>query len=285
MADNRILIVADQLRDRLTNPNWAIIDCRFDLGDPTAGRRDYHASHVPGAVFLDLDEDLAGPITPDSGRHPLPKVDAIVKRLGELGIDNTRTVAVYDANNGAIAARAWWILRWLGHSDVRLLDGGFDRWRQFGFPVKSGEASPELREFRPEVRSELVLTTEELAHDLEGIRNLNLLDARDAGRFRGEHEPIDPVAGHIPGTVSLPFDKFVLPAGAWRSLPERRALLAESIGGNRESSWAVMCGSGVTACHLAISGLEAGFTEPRVYIGSWSEWIRDPDRPIEVGDA
>jgi thiosulfate/3-mercaptopyruvate sulfurtransferase len=134
------------------------------------------------------------------------------------------------------------------------------------------------------MRPELVLTTEQLESNLEGIRSLNLFDARDAARFRGEHEPIDPVAGHVPGTMSMPFDKFVLPDGTWRPLPERRALLTDALGESDKRAWAVMCGSGVTACHLAISGLEAGLAEPRLYVGSWSEWIRDPDRPVGVGE-
>ena len=283
--DNRILIVADRLRERLNDPNWVFVDCRSDLADPGAGRRAYATSHIPGAVFLDLEEGLSGPIGPGTGRHPLPEVDAVVARLGELGIDKTRTVAVYDANHGAIAARAWWVLRWLGHDDVRLLDGGFDRWRQLGLPVEAGEVSREARTFQAQVRSELVLTTAQLADDPDGIRSLNLLDARDRGRFRGEYEPIDPVAGHVPGSVSMPFAEFVLPDGTWRPLPERKALLMSVLGGSAETKWAVMCGSGVTACHLAISGLEAGLAEPRLYVGSWSEWIRDPSRPVGAGDA
>ena len=222
--NKRILIVAKELQEALGKPQTVAVDCRFDLADPSAGRRSYAQGHVPGAVFLDLDEDLAGSVTETTGRHPLP----------------------------------------------------------------DPEADPPMREpvdYQTSVRDDLVLTTDELPRTEEVIAALNLLDARDGARFRGEHEPIDPVAGHIPGTRNLPFGEFVHDDGTWRPLEERAALLSRALDGRQADAWSVMCGSGVTACHLAISGLEAGFREPRLYAGSWSEWIRDLRRPVAMDEA
>jgi thiosulfate/3-mercaptopyruvate sulfurtransferase len=247
MPESRILTTAHELLTRLDDPNWAIVDCRFDLGDPEAGQRAYEAAHIPGAVFLDLDKDLAGP---------------------------------YDAGPGAVAARAWWTFRWLGHDAVYLLDGGLGNWESLGFPLASSSERPGAAEFRPRRRDEWVLGTDELAANAASIAQYQLLDARDPARFRGEVEPIDSVAGHIPGAINLPFANFVREDGTWLPLEERTALLEQAIGSDRAVKWSVMCGSGVTACHLAITGLEAGFREPRLYVGSWSEWIRDPGRPI-----
>ena len=285
MPENRILMVAQDLLECLDDPEYVVVDCRFDLGDPDAGRRAYEAGHIPGAVFLDLDRDLAGPITPETGRHPLPDPAALAATLGDLGIGESHRVIVYDAGPGAIAARAWWVLRWLGHDAVYLLDGGLAHWQAIGMPIEGGDENPSATAFNARVRKGLVLGTEELAENVAAITELNLLDARDAPRFRGELEPIDPVAGHIPGAINLPFSKFVNEDGTWRPLRERAALLENLIGTDRSVHWNVMCGSGVTACHLAISGLEAGFQEPRLYVGSWSEWIRDPQRPIAAADT
>jgi thiosulfate/3-mercaptopyruvate sulfurtransferase len=278
-----ILIVAEALQEALTSPETVVIDCRFDLGDPLAGRRAYEHGHVPGAVFLDLDKDLAGPVTEATGRHPLPDPDELSRRLGQLGIARSHEVVVYDGSHGGIAARAWWTLRWLGHERVRLLDGGLAAWLKLDLPLEAGIAAREAVDYMPDVRHELVLTTDDLCHAEEGVGSFNLFDARDAARFRGEIEPIDPVAGHIPQTSNLPFTDFVHEDGTWRPLAERASRLSRALGGEQDPEWSVMCGSGVTACHLAISGLEAGFPEPRIYIGSWSEWIRDPGRPI-AGD-
>jgi len=285
MPENRILRTAQELLDCLDDPNWVVIDCRFDLGDPAAGRRAYEAARIPGAVFLDLDKDLAGPVTEATGRHPLPDPEVLGARMGELGIGESQRVVVYDEGPGAIAARAWWILRWLGHEAVYLLDGGLGNWGSMGFPLTAGAGSRSAAKFRPMRRNERVLDTVELAADVASIARHNLLDARDAKRFRGEIEPIDPVAGHIPGAINLPFADFVREDGTWLPLAERAALLEAAIGTDRIVEWSVMCGSGVTACHLAITGLEAGFREPRLYVGSWSEWILDPERPIASSDT
>ena len=283
MADKHILLVAQVLREHLDDPDWVVVDCRSDLSDHEFGWRSYTENHIPGAVFLDLDKDLAGPVAPESGRHPLPAVNSVVAALGAVGIENSSSVVVYDQGHGAIAARAWWILRWLGHESVYLLDGGYSRWQQLGFPLEAGEVTRDSTQFRESPGATRILTTADLEENLDKLREHKLLDARDRQRFLGELEPIDPVAGHIPGAINLPFAEFVRADGTWLPLWERAALLENALGPDRSVDWSVMCGSGVTACHLAISGIEAGYSEPRLYVGSWSEWIRDPDRPIETG--
>lgn len=285
MSEYRILMSVNELRQQIGRADIAIVDTRFDLADPAAGRRSYREGHIPGAVFLDLDEDLAGAPGPQTGRHPLPDVAAISATLGRLGIGNDTTVVVYDAGNGAIAARAWWVLRWLGHEHTRLLDGGLAAWLGAGGALESGPASPETTTFRGDPQPNLILTTDELGADVDGIAERRLVDARDRARFRGEVEPIDPVAGHVPGAINLPFNELVTTEGLWLSPAARRSRLRTALGDDRTSAWAVMCGSGVTACHVAIAGLEAGYVEPRLYVGSWSEWIRDPGRPVSVGEG
>ncbi|MCP4301709.1 MAG: sulfurtransferase [Gammaproteobacteria bacterium] len=285
MVNDSNLISAQELQSRIDDPDMRIVDCRFDLADPGAGRQAYRTGHIPGAVFADLDEDLAAPVSPESGRHPLPGVDTLAATLGRLGIGNTTEVVVCDAGNGALAARAWWLLRWLGHDQVRLLDGGYKLWVSSNRPVDKGDETVPVRQFLARPRHDRVLTTAELASDPDAIARMRLFDARDAARFRGEVEPIDTVAGHVPGASNLPFQVSLNGDGTWKSKADLVALWRNVLGDDRNSPWAVMCGSGVTACHLAISATEAGFREPRLYVGSWSEWIRDPARAVGRGEG
>ena len=175
------------------------------------------------------------------------------------------------------------MLRWLGHESVYLLDGGYSRWQRLDYPLEAGEVARDPTQYQESPTVTRVLTTAELEKNLHALREHKLLDARDRQRFLGKLEPIDPVAGHVPGAISLPFAEFVRDDGTWLPLRERAALLENALGPDRNVDWSVMCGSGVTACHLAISGIEAGYKEPRLYVGSWSEWIRNPDRPIGTG--
>ena len=278
--DTSQLISPHELNEQLGQDELRVIDCRFDLADPSAGRRDYEVAHIPGAVFMDLNEDLASCPDEKTGRHPLPDVETIEKTIGRLGIDNSTSVIVYDGGNGAIAARAWWIFRWLGHNDVRLLDGGVSAWSASEFMLSpTHDAIPPVK-FVARVREELVISTSEICADIESINSLKLFDARDAARFAGDHEPIDRVAGHIPGARNLPFVESLEVGGRWKDGEQLRELWSRHLGDDNGAEWVAMCGSGVTACHLALSAVEAGFSEPRLYVGSWSEWIRDPGRPI-----
>jgi thiosulfate/3-mercaptopyruvate sulfurtransferase len=285
MTQPNPLISCESLAGRLNDPNQCTIDCRFDLVKPEAGHEQYLLGHIPGAAYLNLDTDLAGKVTSTSGRHPLPSIADAVTKLSDLGIAEHTKVTVYDASNGAIAARAWWLLRFLGHANVTILDGGFALWQQQDLPVMSGPVVREAAKFGAIANFERVIETADLAASDEAAEAARLVDARDAARFRGEIEPIDPVAGHIPGAMNLPFADCLRADGTWRSPDELRLILSEVLGDDLEAPWAVMCGSGVTACHLALSGLLAGFEEPRLYVGSWSEWIRDPGRAREPDEG
>ena len=279
MQDHNTLIDAESLAAALQDPAIRIIDCRFDLLQPEAGRQRYLEAHIPGAAYAHLDDDLAAPVTAQTGRHPLPDPGHLMSFLGAIGIDASTQVVVYDDNSGAIAARAWWLLRWLGHERVALLDGGFAEWRALGLPLEAGTIEVDAVEFQGTPRPNKVIATDEVARGLVGP----LVDARDAARFRGEREPIDAVAGHVPGALNLPCSMNTREDGTWKSRAELRDLWSETLSDGQNSTFGVMCGSGVTACHLVLSCVLAGIREPRVYIGSWSEWIRDPLRPVAQG--
>lgn len=279
---NEHLISAQALESR-ANDDIVIVDCRFDLLDPEAGLRAYEQAHIPGAVFADLERDLSGPISETTGRHPLPDARVLADSFGRLGIDRSIPVVAYDAASGALAARCWWLLRWLGHDDVRLLDGGLAAWERQGFSLDSGAAHPQPRIFGADPRDGMLLDVQELIDNGATADGLNLIDARDSLRFRGEAEPIDAVAGHIPGALNLPFAAMLDTDESWLPDDAVRELWAGTVGEDPAVETAVMCGSGVTACHLVLSALMAGYREPRVYVGSWSEWIRDPRRPVATG--
>ena len=281
---NSPLISVSELRARLESDSLRVVDCRFDLMNPGAGREQYLEDHVPGAVYADLDKDLAAPVTAGSGRHPLPGVADLAATLGQLGISNDSSVVVYDGGNGGVAARLWWLLWWLGHDAVALLDGGYAAWRAAQLPLRSGEEAAAVAEFSADVRKDSVLELRELLEKSASDDGVCLVDGRDAARFRGEVEPIDAVAGHVPGARNLPFTDAVAADGRCKSSDELRQLW-QSVIGDEALEFAVMCGSGVTACHLALSAVVAGYPMPRVYVGSWSEWIRDPARPIATGAA
>jgi len=278
-----LLCSTQDLQSCLHDSELRIIDCRFDLLDPDAGRRVYLDEHIPGAVYADLDIDLAAPVEASSGRHPLPDIGTLAATFRRLGIGRDSRVVAYDSGGGAIASRVWWLLRWLGHYNVRLLDGGLQAWQAMKLPLESGLGAVQPGNFNAQPRDGQLLTTEEVIASIASIANLRLVDGRDEARFRGEIEPIDSVAGHIPGTLNFPFTASLNEDGTWRPETALEALWQPVLGESRDTPWAVMCGSGVTACHLAISGLLAGYREPRLYVGSWSEWIRDPERPIATG--
>ena len=283
MEVTKILTSAEQLQADIDEPALRVLDCRFVLSKPNAGCERYLQGHIPGAVYADLDKDLAGPVSSGSGRHPLPKPTDLALTFGRLGISNDTRVVVYDDGSGALAARAWWLLRWMGHEQVTLLEGGLTRWQAMGFAVDVGEVAVAERQFSGAPRKERVVVADEILMHAIGIEPLKLLDARDEARYRGEVEPIDKVAGHIPGADNFPFQRSLSSDGTWKSAGELQELWRAALGGTRNEQICVMCGSGVTACHLIISARLAGLPEPRLYVGSWSEWIEDPTRPIATG--
>ncbi len=279
----KLLISAKSLRDLLQDENCIIFDCRFNLLEPDAGFASYLQAHIPGAVYAHLDRDLAGQLSGQSGRHPLPDVDNFAGFLGRSGWCPGKLLVAYDDVGGAIAARLWWLLKYFGQKRAALLDGGVPAWRAAGFATECGETHTQSRTpANLNARNELVTSTVELIEGL-GRRNITLVDARARARFAGETEPIDSVAGHIPGAVNYPFSLNLDAADKFRTPEEIRSGLA-NLDADRETAGRVhMCGSGVTACHnLFATGL-AGLPDAQLYVGSWSEWIQDPFRPVSHG--
>ena len=263
----------------LEEPTLRIIDCRASLQEPQAGHQAFVQGHLPRATFADLLHDLSGPIVPgQTGRHPLPAIEVFVEKLRGWGIGASNQVVVYDDASGAFAARLWWMLRWLGHDPVAVLDGGYSAWVAEGRPVTAEVALPEPGDFVATRRPELLASTRELLTPQSCSRKL--FDARAPERFRGDVEPIDPVAGHIPGALNLPFAGN-LRAGRFLEPAELRQRLALALDGTPPEQAIVYCGSGVTACHDVLAFARAGLPLPRLYAGSWSEWITDPARPTE----
>lgn len=301
---------------------WAVIDCRFDLARPQWGAEAYAGGHIPGAVYAHLDRDLSGPVTPLSGRHPLPDPADLAATLGRWGIDESVQVVAYDQGNGAFAARLWWLLKWAGHQSVAVLNGGFAAWQQAGLPLESSSADEpprqrQARQFtarqgatsalpgttpvqlgttqephggapRETQRRDSVVSTAELERMLASGAIANgsgvLVDARAPDRFAGENETIDPVAGHIPGARNHPFLRNVDAKGRFLPPSELRERWEATLAGPAGSVIA-MCGSGVTACHNLLALEIAGLPGARLYAGSWSEWIRNPARPVARGPS
>ncbi len=258
-----------------------IVDCRFNLGDPGAGHQAYLQAHLPGAFYADLDRDLAGPRGPDTGRHPLPDPAALRGLFDRFGITNHSLVVAYDDGGGMLAARLWWLLRWMGHREVVVLDGGLDAWLKAGLPV-TGVLPPEHRPQQPFAGTPghmPVMPTAELEAALKN-NAIRLLDVRAAERYAGHHEPIDPVAGHVPGAVNAPCADNLDASRHFRPRAELAAHFAPLVAGRPGAEIVCMCGSGVTACHGLLALELAGVRGAALYPGSWSEWIRSPDRPI-----
>jgi thiosulfate/3-mercaptopyruvate sulfurtransferase len=275
------IIDATHAREHLADPAWVFVDCRFDIRDRAWGRREYRVSHVAGAVFADLDRDLSGAAVPGkTGRHPLPEPAALVAVFSLWGIEKGTQVVAYDESTGAMAAaRLWWLLRWAGHDAVAVLDGGLKAWTQAGFPCRAGEESRAAARFVPAFRNEMTV-------DVEGVQAARadgawvIVDARSADRFRGENESIDPVAGHIPGAVSCPYAAALEPGGRLKEPTEIARVYRGAMGGRDSGHTIVYCGSGVTAAHAVLACSHAGLGAPRLYAGSWSEWITDANRPV-----
>ncbi|HYK24968.1 MAG TPA: sulfurtransferase [Steroidobacteraceae bacterium] len=257
----------------------AIVDCRHDLAHPEWGAQAYAAGHIPGASFAHLDRDLSEPVGPKTGRHPLPDPERLAQRLGRWGIDRSVQVVAYDQGSGAIAARLWWLLRFLGHERAAVLDGGFAAWQAAGLPVSSEEERPAVRHFEITPHPGLVATADEVARGLER-GEIVLVDARAADRFAGRNETLDPVAGHVPGARNHPFLRNLGVDGRFLPAQELGRLWRETLDGASPERVIAMCGSGVTACHNLLAMERAGLSGARLYAGSWSEWCRDPTRPV-----
>lgn len=272
------LIDNKQLAKYLDSSNWVIVDCSYDLADKNAGRDAYLKSHIKGAVYADVHDDLSGPPVTDHGRHPLPTKDALNQLFSRLGINHDSQVVVYDNACGCFAGRLWWLLRYMGHEATAVLDGGWQHWQQSGLASTSGEESNAKTQFQGEVNADWLVTVDRVpGSEL-------LIDSRDPERYRGEVEPLDKVAGHIPGAINRFWKNNLDVHGLFKEPVQLRKEFESDLGDTEMSESVFYCGSGVTACHNLLAVAHAGFDAPRLYAGSWSEWCSDPDRPVATGD-
>ncbi len=282
---------------RLIGPaHVLLVDCRFELGFPDAGRRAFLEAHIPGAVYADLEADLSGPIGPSTGRHPLPDPIRFAARLRTWGAGPETQIVAYDAANGSFAARFWWLARWVGMSRVAVLDGGLAAWRKRGGALQGSAAAPAVAAGAVDAAGNpaglapagpgrpAVVTVAEL---IEALTNpaCRLIDARAAERYAGVVEPLDAVAGHVPKAVNHPFTRNVAADGRFRPRASLRREWLRFLAGTAPRNVIAMCGSGVTACHNLLALEHAGLSGARLYAGSWSEWIRDPARPVARGTS
>lgn len=275
------LVQAAELATHLDDPRWVIFDCRHDLANTEAGRRAYREGHIPGARFAHLDEDLSGAKTGKNGRHPLPGAEDFSSWLGKMGVDEAKQVVAYDASGAAFASRLWWMLKWLGHVRVAVLDGGYKLWIAQKLPVTTELPKIQSTAFRPIVQNLAVdakYVESHLDHD-----HCVVVDARSPERFRGQNETLDPVGGHIPGARNRFFMNNLDEQGKFKTAEILRAEFAQATGNVPAQDVVHQCGSGVTACQSLLAMEIAGLQGSRLYPGSWSEWCSDPSRPIVIG--
>ena len=276
------LIDANTLSGQLGRDDLTLLDCRFDLGNVSWGETEYARAHLPGALYLHLDRDLSSPITGHSGRHPLPDPEAFAARLGELGVTPESQIVAYDQGNGAYGARLWWLARWIGLRHVAVLDGGIAAWRAANLALETAVRTPTPRTFTPSLVPHAWVSSEAVDELRQRPGNL-LIDARGAERFAGRNETLDTIAGHVPGARNRPFLENLGADGRFLPAEDLRQRFDTLLGSLAPSAVVSMCGSGVTACHNLLALEHAGFSGARLYAGSWSEWIRDPRRPIGSG--
>ena len=277
------LVNTETLSRHHDDPRWVVMDCRFVLTDPDAGQRAYAAGHIPGARYAHLDNDLCSPVTPASGRHPLPYPHVLAEKLGRWGIDKSSQVVVYDDTFGAMAARLWWLLRWLGHEAVALLDGGFPKWQREGRPVTQKLPMIQATQFHPTINNAMWVDAD-YVEQMHARKDGVLIDARADVRFRGDVEPLDKVAGHIPGAINIPYEDNLDFSGEFMSDEALRELYLAAMNHVAPDQVVQMCGSGVTACHNILAMEHAGLAGSKLYAGSWSEWITDARHPVAKGE-
>lgn len=280
-----VLISTEELAQHLGAPNVVIIDCRFKLDDPAAGRQEYLASHIPGALYAHLDNDLSGPIvTGVTGRHPLPTAGDFAETLSLWGIDGDSQVIAYDTFSGVYAGRLWWMLRWMGHDKVAVLNGDFRHWLEEDRPMSSGEESRGESIFIPNVQTQMQVDADAMLANVEA-QQYRVFDVRDEGRYHGDPSPMDPVPGHIPGAHSAFFGGNLDEGGRFLPVEALRARYEALLDGTAVDETIFYCGSGVSLHHNLLAMEHAGLDRgARVYIGSWSDWITDESRPVETGE-
>lgn len=276
----KTLISATDLSNNLNNTNWVVVDCRFWNQDQNQAVSEYAQEHIPSAVYAHLDTDLSGPVIPkQTGRHPLPEVEVFAGTLSHWGIDEISQVVVYDEYGGAIAGRLWWMLNWLGHEAVAVLDGGYPAWKQGGHPIQTGEIKVKKRTFIPNANSGIVVNIDQLLAMRKSSANL-IVDSRAEERYRGENETLDHTAGHIPGALNSFYQNNYDEDGLFLSESKLKVKFNSLINETSPDNTVFYCGSGVTANINILAMVHAGLGMPKLYPGSWSEWIADPKRPI-----
>jgi thiosulfate/3-mercaptopyruvate sulfurtransferase len=282
------LIDVDSLAANLRAPGWVVLDCRFELGKPSAGEAAYVAGHIPGAQYAHLDRDLAGSVGPTTGRHPLPDPALFAAKASAWGISADSQIVVYDQGNSFFAARAWWVFRWLGHEAVAVLDGGLSAWQQANRPTDSSAPEVTAQHFIARPNNEFVMDTDQVLQSVRagayasGARRL--IDARGADRYAGENETIDSVGGHVPGAANVHYARNYRADGRLHDVPTLQSLWQNALAGADPCNITMMCGSGVSACVNLLALEHAGLKGARLYPGSWSEWVRDAARPVARGN-
>ncbi len=281
IAMYKTLIDSETLAENLDNSDWTIVDCRYDLMDGEAGQMAWLASHIPGAVYASVSGQLSGNVgglaVTDNGRHPMPAPETMIKTFSELGIDSSKQVVVYDDTGGAFAARLWWMLRYMQHDAVAVLDGGWSGWVSGNRQQESGEISNQVTEFSGEPAPERLVVIDQVSEVTL------LIDSRDPDRYQGKLEPIDRAAGHVPGAINHFWQNNLNEDGRFHSSEQLAENFKNLLAETASEDAVFYCGSGVTACHNLLAIAHAGLAEPRLYGGSWSEWSSDPERPVATG--
>ncbi len=266
----------DELQEKRNE--YTIVDVRFHLADPEAGKKEYLEGHLPGAVYLDLNKDLSSSISEHGGRHPLPDFDELAEKLGKIGIDNDTKVVVYDDQGGMVASRFWWLMKHLGHSEVAILDGGYSKWLSEGYEITTSIPVKTASTFTPHINEEWTWVDASQVKEKLNQSGTIIIDSRETNRYLGLEEPIDPIAGHIPGAVNYFWKDVLDKDGSWKEAEELQQNFSD-IPPSKEII--VYCGSGVSACPNILALKRAGYENVKLYAGSWSDWITHEDYPIE----
>lgn len=277
------LISAKEALAHLHEPDWVFVDCRFSLQEPSKGREEYLEGHIPGAFYAHLDEDLSAPVIPGkTSRHPMLPVGRMTELFSSWGIDEKVQVVVYDFKGGGMAVRLWWMLQWLGHESVALMDGGWAHWKALNYPVSVAAPNRQRRLFKPRPKEGWTMDASQVAAASQNPA-FRVVDVRNIERYLGQEEPIDPVAGHIPGAINIPFMENVDEDGFFKPAEALKEKYGEKLAGIPADRVVFYCGSGVTSCHNILAMRVAGLGHAKLYPGSWSEWITDPSRPVATG--
>mgnify|MGYP000843941410 CR=1 FL=1 len=277
------IISSKELSDHIHDSNWVIVDCRFDLMDPAWGEEEYRALHIPGAVYAHMNTDLSGPVTVTSGRHPMPDPNQLLLTLRRLGINNHSQVIAYDSTSGSFAARLWFLLRYLGHNQVAVLDGGLPAWLSAGNATEAGIHTNHAGNLSGLAHPEMLVSTQEMETIILDPSWL-VVDSRAHERFTGATEPIDAKPGHIPSAINHFYGQNSNPDGTFRAAEDLHKTFDHLLADHPLNKTVIYCGSGVTSAHNLLAMVLAGYPQPKLYNGSWSEWIRDPKHPIATGD-